>query len=61
MDKPKVRTEFVASWKDWEGAVCVTFDDYEALEREVAGLREQLAEAHRCVWELPVFRAQSDK
>ena len=44
---PKVRTEFVASWKDWEGAVCVTLDDYEALEREVAALREQLATARR--------------
>ena len=39
----KVRTEFVASWKAWEGAVCITLDDYEDLELEVAALREQVA------------------
>ena len=94
-------------------AVCVTLDDYEALELEAAALREQvarlmkapedtcsphpgcvycmeagtpvgrgevcpkcgdrlptrtedslreqLAAAHRCIWELPVFRARSDE
>ena len=28
------RTEFVASWNDWEGTVCVSVDDYNEIERK---------------------------
>ena len=32
--KPTIKTEFVASWNDWDGAVCVTLEDYEKLEQD---------------------------
>jgi hypothetical protein len=35
-DTPRTRTEFIASWSDWEGAICVTLVAYERLERELA-------------------------
>ena len=41
--------------------LCRWRDNYADLELEAAALREQLATAHRCIWELPVFRTQSDK
>ena len=33
-DKPNVRTEFIASWNDWQGEICVAYHDYSELERE---------------------------
>lgn len=32
---PSCHSEFVASWKDWNGAVCVELADYERLERVI--------------------------
>ena len=36
-------------------------DQLDALRADRNAVREQLAAAHRCIWELPVFRTQSDK
>ena len=30
-DAPQCHSEFVASWNDWEGAVCITLEDHERL------------------------------
>lgn len=38
MNKPTVRKEFVASWDDWSGAVCITLADY---ERDLAAARAE--------------------
>jgi len=39
------RTEFVASWNDWDGAMCVTLDDYETLRRKLSAAQSDLARA----------------
>ena len=44
-DTPKVRSEFIASWKDWEGAVCVTLDAYKQVCSQRDEARRELAEA----------------
>ncbi len=46
-DAPTSDTEFIASWNDWEGAVCCKLEDYERLERELAAERKRADEAER--------------
>lgn len=43
----KIRTEFVASWNDWQGAVCVDVYYYDRLKRRVAQLERELEESKR--------------
>jgi hypothetical protein len=52
-DAPSCHTEFVASWNDWEGAVCVNLEDYEKLERALSAERKRAddAEADARRWE----------
>ena len=38
------QTEFIASWNDWEGAVCCKLEDYERVETELAAATKRLAE-----------------
>ena len=40
-----MRTEFIASWNDWEGAVCVSLEDYNrAVEEGRRQMREEASE-----------------
>lgn len=46
MDKaptPSTRTEFIASWNDWDGAVCVTLEAYEAMEKRAIEAERRLS------------------